>query len=90
MNIVGISTRCTGDAMAVAFKKSGYRLRKKAVSWPRMKGVAGVRIDCGTGYAVEVLRNANSLFERRKAEQVKAAWDRIAAHIPMLDNRTWR
>lgn len=39
-----------------AAKKMGYRLREKKVTWPRLKGPVGKRIDCSTGYMVDVVR----------------------------------
>ena len=56
MELKGISTQCKNDVVKDAFKKSGYRLREKKVSWPRMRGVAGVRIDVSTGNAVAFVR----------------------------------
>ena len=39
-------------ALSIAFKKSGYRLREKKISWPRSKGPAGLRVEVGTGHLV--------------------------------------
>jgi hypothetical protein len=44
------------DAMSIAMKRSGYKLLQKRVSWPRVKGPAGVRVDVSTGAAVAFVR----------------------------------
>ena len=59
MELKGINTKCSNESVADALKKSGYKLRVKRVSWPRMKAVAAVRIDCTTGYAVEFIAATN-------------------------------
>lgn len=46
MNLKGINEQCKNNAMELAFRKGGYKLRKKAVSWPRLKGPATVQVDC--------------------------------------------
>ena len=51
MELKGINTKCSNKSVADALKKSGYRLREKKVSWPRMRGVAGVRIDVGAPFS---------------------------------------
>ena len=57
MKLQGINDTCKNDSVKNALKLSGYVLRVKKVSWPRMRGVAGVRIDCGTGNAVAFVRS---------------------------------
>ena len=47
------STEYSGDALKLALKKAGIKLRKQSVQWPRMKGPVAVRVDCSTGYAVQ-------------------------------------
>jgi hypothetical protein len=32
--------------MQVAFKRSGYKVRKQMVRWPRVKGPRAVAVDC--------------------------------------------
>jgi hypothetical protein len=44
------------DTMKRALEKSGYKLRKKRVKWPSVRGPRAVRIDCGTGNAVQFVR----------------------------------
>jgi hypothetical protein len=56
MELKGINTKCKNEVVKDALKKSGYRLCEKKVSWPRMRGVAGVRIDVSTGNAVAFVR----------------------------------
>ena len=56
MELKGINSVCKNESVKDALKKSGYRLREKKVSWPRMRGVAGVRIDVSTGNAVAFVR----------------------------------
>jgi hypothetical protein len=41
--------------MAVAFVKSGFKLRKKRVAWPRNKGPKGLRVEVGTLNVVSVV-----------------------------------
>jgi hypothetical protein len=59
MQLKGINNKLVNESVADALKKSGYRLREKKVSWPRMRGVAAVRIDCATGHAVEFVAATN-------------------------------
>ena len=59
MELKGINSVCKNEVVKDALKKSGYRLREKKVSWPRMKAVAAVRIDCATGHAVEFVAATN-------------------------------
>ena len=54
MELKGINTVVKSDAMSIAFKKSGYKLRMKKVSWPKLKGPAGLRVDVTTGQLVSV------------------------------------
>ena len=59
MELKGINSVCKNEVVKDTLKKSGYRLREKKVSWPRMKAVAAVRIDCATGHAVEFVAATN-------------------------------
>ena len=59
MELKGINSVCKNEVVKDALKKSEYRLREKKVSWPRMKAVAAVRIDCATGHAVEFVAATN-------------------------------
>ena len=59
MQLKGINNKQVNECVKDALKKSGYRLREKKVSWPRMKAVAAVRIDCATGHAVEFVAATN-------------------------------
>lgn len=59
MELKGINTVCKNEVVKDARKRAGYRLREKKVSWPRMKAVAAVRIDCATGHAVEFVAATN-------------------------------
>ena len=59
VELKGINTKCSNKSVADALKKSGYKLLEKRVSWPRMKAVAAVRIDCATGHAVEFVAATN-------------------------------
>jgi hypothetical protein len=52
MSLVGINSTVKSSAMADALRRSGYKLRRKPVSWPRLKGPAGIRVDMATGYSV--------------------------------------
>ena len=56
MELKGINSICKNEVVKDALKKSGYRLREKKVSWPRMRGVAGIRIDVSTGNVVAFVR----------------------------------
>jgi len=56
MELKGINSVCKNESVADAFKKSGYRLRTKKVSWPRAKKQATVQVDCS------VLCCSNVLF----------------------------
>lgn len=56
MKIQGKQEEFKGDAMRLALKRSGYKLRKQVVRWPRLKGVAGFRVDVSTGHAVAFVR----------------------------------
>ena len=47
MQLSGIDSTSKSNAMQVAFKNSGYRLREKKVSWPRAKNFRPVQVvDC--------------------------------------------
>ena len=46
MELKGINSVCKNEVIKDALKKSGYRLREKKVSWPRMRGSATIQIDC--------------------------------------------
>ena len=46
MELKGTKTKYEGNAMMVALKNSGYRLREKKVSWPRKIGQGIVLVDC--------------------------------------------
>jgi len=59
MELKGINNPCKNHVVKDALKKSGYRLREKKVSWPRMQAVAATRIDCATGHAVEFVATTN-------------------------------
>jgi len=56
MQLRGINETLRSDAMRLAFKKSGYKLREKRVAWPRTRGPIGIRVEVKTGYAVEFVR----------------------------------
>ena len=71
MQLKGINNKLVNESVADALKKSGYRLREKKVSWPRMKAVAAVRIDCATGYAVEFVAATNV---RYLSTDTKSSW----------------
>lgn len=47
-------TNSNTTALALAFQRIGYRIRKTRtrVRWPRVKGPAGIRVDVKTGQAV--------------------------------------
>jgi hypothetical protein len=59
MELKGINSICKNESVKDALKRAGYRLREKKVSWPRMKAVAAVRIDCATSHAVEFVAATN-------------------------------
>ena len=48
MSIVGINSEVKNNSVALALRKSGYKLRVQKVSWPRRKGPAAIRLDCTT------------------------------------------
>ena len=62
MQIVSINTVCKNNSVELALRKANYKLRAKRVAWPRAKGVAAVRIDCGSGRAVEFVAKTNSAY----------------------------
>ena len=45
-----------GNALLLAFQRSGYKLREKRASWPRLKGPVGIRVEVKTGFAVAMIR----------------------------------
>ena len=47
MKLQGINDTCKNDNVKDALKLSGYVLRGKKVSWPRMRGNGTMLIDCG-------------------------------------------
>jgi hypothetical protein len=52
MEIKGIDAECKNLVLADAFKRAGYKLREKRLSWPRLKGPVAIRVDCSTQHAV--------------------------------------
>ncbi len=56
MQLKGINNECKNEAMRDALKRSGYKLLKKKVSWPRIKGPAGLRVDVASGQMVDYVR----------------------------------
>ena len=59
MELKGINSECRNECVADALKRSGYRLREKKVSWPRLQGPAGLRIDVGSGKMVDYVKKGN-------------------------------
>ena len=55
MKLKGINDECKNDCVKEAFKRSKYKLRTKPVSWPRVKGPVGLRVDVATGFAVSFM-----------------------------------
>ena len=58
MQLKGINNKLVNESVADALKKSGYRLREKKVSWPRMRGQGIMLVDCSK------LPCSNALFLR--------------------------
>ena len=58
MELKGINTAVKNDVIKDALKKSGYTLREKKVSWPKMRGQGIVLVDCSR------LSCKNALFLR--------------------------
>jgi len=56
MQLKGINNECKNEAIKDALKKSGYKLLEKKISWPRLKGPAGLRVDVSTGHMVDWVR----------------------------------
>jgi hypothetical protein len=56
MQLKGIDLECKSNAMALAFKRSGYKLLNHRAKWPRIKGASAVKIDVKTGTAVGFVR----------------------------------
>ena len=73
MKLVGLNTQCKNNCIQEAFKKSGYRLRSKPVSWPRMKGPAAIRVEVATGYAVAFLKDGGEVVGDPRLTVTKAA-----------------
>ena len=58
MQLKGINNKQVNESVADALKKSGYKLRKNAVAWPRKIGQGIVLVDCSR------LPCQNALFVR--------------------------
>lgn len=53
-----VNAVCKNNALELAFKQAGVKKSNKKVQWPRQKGPAGIRIDCGSGFAVSFVSKA--------------------------------